>query len=106
MKELTTPGREPIEAVDQTQKKQTERLVARHYPHRGHTMFEFDMKTGKMEPAVFESQDVEFDPKWTKEKSLGCKKKLVIKKDCLYISALNEKNARKHLAKMSNGSRI
>ena len=105
MKELKEQGREPIEAVDQTQKKQTERLVARHYPHRGHTMIEFDMKTGKMEPAVFESQDVEFDPKWTKEKSLGCKKKLVIKKDCLYISALNEKNARKHLAKMSNGSK-
>ena len=106
MKELEKQIKEPTEFVDQQEKKTVEKLVARHFPHRNHTMFELDMKTGTMVPAEFEEQDVKYDPKWTKEKSIGCHKKLVIKKDCLYISALNEKNARKHLAKRSNGSKF
>jgi len=67
----------------------TEKLVGRLKPHRGHTVFEFNTKTGKLVKAEFEEPDLS-KPKQNK--------KIMVQKDCLYIAALNLKNAARKVA--------
>lgn len=95
---------EPIENVAQQQIKKKERLIQRLFPHRGHTLFEFDRSTGKMEPAEYAEQDVLIS--WKNKSNPQVKRKVVIKEGFLYISALNKKNAYKQLAKGMNGSKF
>lgn len=95
---------EPIENVAQQQVKKKERLIQRLFPHRGHTLFEFDRSTGKMEPAEYAEQDIVVN--WKDKTNPKPIKKVVIKEGFLYISALNKKNAYKQLAKGMNGSKF
>lgn len=94
---------EPIENIAQQQVKKKERLIQRLWPHRGHTLFEFDRSTGKMVPAEYAEQDVVVN--WKDKQNPQPKRKVIIKEGCLYISALNKKNAFKQLAKGLNGSK-
>lgn len=55
----------------------------------GHTMFEVNVGERTCVPAKYESTTVDFDG--------NIKRKLVVKHGCLYISALNERNARRKL---------
>jgi hypothetical protein len=73
-------------------------------PQRGHTLFEVNLKTSKIDLAVFEIIDISFDDA-SKEKFLK-KRKLIQKPDCLYISALNVKNVYKVLLRDYNISRV
>lgn len=69
-------------------------------PHKGHTLFEIEVKTMNINLAEFETLEVD----WTKDSSN--KSKLKVKEGCVYISSLNKRNALKKFKKGSNGSRI
>jgi|GEM_PF-2617850 len=72
----------------------TEKLIHSIRPHKGHTLFEINPVTGKCVPAVFESIDTTFPLNKAAAKiKIGVRKKVIAKPDCLYISALNKKNA-------------
>jgi hypothetical protein len=59
-------------------------------PKRGHIVWEINEETGEINPAEYKSDTISF------VKSLAVpSEKLVIKKDCVYIPALNIKNAKK-----------
>lgn len=62
-------------------------------PQKGHTLFELNLKTKEIKPAQFEEIYYQSDMK---------KKKVIMQHDCIYISALNEKNALRKLFKSIN----
>lgn len=51
---------------------------------KGLTLFEFNQRTGELKPATIETDA------WNR-------KKVIAQKDCFYLQALNEKNARRKL---------
>lgn len=102
MKETETKSKEPIEVI---QEQKTElKLVGRIFPHRGHTLFEFNRATGAMVPATFESEDILID--LTGKKQPAPRRRLIVVEHCIYISALNKRNAFKKIGQGSNGSRL
>jgi|TARA_R110001583_G_scaffold101263_3_gene247695 hypothetical protein len=74
-------------------------LVGRIFPHNNHQVFEINNKTLCIELAKFEYDNYVFN------KGV-INKKIVIHKDCSYVSALNKKNALKKFKKGNNGSKI
>lgn len=66
----------------------TETLVDSICQHKGHTLFEIDCSTGKIEAAKYEQIDGLFLGE-------GVRKKVIIKQNCLYVSCLNKKGALK-----------
>ena len=81
----------------QAEQQKEEKLIGKISPERGHTLFEINESTKEIKKAVFESQTITFEQ--AKSKFLTPSKKVLINKGCVYISALNEKNAIKKLNK-------
>jgi len=69
-------------------------------PYKGHSLFEIEIQTMNINLAEFETIEVN----WAKNSSN--KSQLKVKEGCVYISALNKKNALKKFKKGSIGSRI
>lgn len=94
MREVEPHDKDKLEVtVSQAQEKQ-ERLIGSEHLHRGHTMFEVDTRTWTFAPAKYETESVVYDPSGT-----PVSRKLVMKPGFMYVSALNEFNARKKLMK-------
>lgn len=73
-----------------TQKKEPkQKFVGQLKPHKGHKVFKFNTKTGELVPAKVEKQEGE----------LTNRKKIIVEDECIYVAALNLKNAVKRLAK-------
>ena len=96
MKELETIKRDTIENVKETKQEKKQVLIGSIRPHQNHTLFELNLKTRKIELAKFTADDIEFRGGEVPER----KKKVVVNEDCLYVSALNIKNAKLKFAKM------
>jgi hypothetical protein len=64
------------------------KLVGRLRPQKGHIVYEYNTETGKLVPATYDKQE-----KGQKNK------KITITKGCIYVSALNIKNAVRRLGK-------
>jgi hypothetical protein len=60
-------------------------------PYKGHTLFELNCDTNEIVKAKFEEVNANIKG--------AVRKKVIIKPNCLYISCLNEKSARKKFAK-------
>lgn len=67
-------------------------------PKKGHTCFEINMKTKEIAVAQFDDSISSYSKAVKGDYSI--KKKIIIKENCIYISALNKMNAIKHLNKM------
>jgi hypothetical protein len=66
-------------------------------PHRNHILFSINNKTYEIKRAVFAQQDAQF--------TTGPQnKKVIVEKDCVYLSALNKKNLIKKLRKLTPDS--
>ena len=82
--------------TEQVQKKKNEfHLVGEERRIKGHTLFCFNEVTRKIKVAPM-SQDIMLGL----DGSVIYKNKVTVEKDCVYVQALNEKNARKKLIKM------
>lgn len=57
----------------------------------GHTAWEGNLVTGEVKPASYEEVNIEYKG--------GIRNKIITKPDCIYVSALNEKNAHKQFIK-------
>jgi hypothetical protein len=68
-------------------------------PKKGHTLFEINLKTKEIVPATFEEKEYRLDGKNSNRRTV------VVKDDCTYISALNEKNAIRKLLKSVNNAK-
>ncbi len=90
--------KEKEEVVAQVPVK-SENLLASLKQHKGHTLFEFNTITGEITEAVFESVDASFP--LSDKTGTAVRKKVLKKTGCVYISALNRKNAKWKFYKMA-----
>jgi len=86
--EATTKVKEVRKKEQHNKKRQLLRTLK---PHRGHTVFEYNTVTGKLSKAAFDEISADFSNPDSKRKSI------TVNKDCIYLSALNRKNAFKKL---------
>lgn len=102
-----SPDNKVIAAEQRTVK--ADRKIAQIIPHPGHTVFEFDLTTGNIEPAIIESITAEVigTPKLKAghirimgNTGTTVHKKVIQRPQCLYTSALNKKNALKKFVPM------
>ena len=82
--------------MEQIQKKKNEfHLIGQERRIKGHTLFCFNVATKKIKVAPMK-QDIVLGL----DGVVIYKNSVTIEKDCIYVQALNEKNARKKLIKM------
>jgi hypothetical protein len=84
------------------QEEQNEReFIGRLVPHKGHNIYEVNVVEGTIELAEFEQKAFDFNG----TNQVG-KKSILMKDQCLYVSALNKINACKKILKGRNGSKF
>lgn len=88
MKEIEQTQPEPTEQHAQQQIKKGERFKYRVSLKGGHKIWEINIITGKVKEAEYNDANVDF----TSGKAV---KKLIEQEDCVYIPALNKKNAKR-----------
>jgi len=94
---MKEPNLNQSEISVKTIKEIQRRLTGRIEPHSNHKLFEVHLTTGKIILAEFE-RILHWEQK--------PKKTVLVKKDCVYVSAMNIKNAIKHFNNKSNGSKF
>jgi hypothetical protein len=92
MKELENNNFDPEISIEKRQEQESKiERVGQLKPQKGHTVFQYNTKTGAITKAVFE-EDLPY--------AFGKQNKRIIVEDgCIYVSALNLKNAAKKVAK-------
>jgi len=80
-----------------------EEVVGEVNPHKGHTCFQYNTVTEELTIAEFEKTDLvinNLDASGKDMKHFKKTDKILVKENCIYTVALNEKNAIKKFAKM------
>jgi hypothetical protein len=92
MRELEKHNPDSHKQIKQAEIKKQHNLLGSFKKIRGLTLFQMDVTTGKISKAKFEQRTVEY---------VGQKKrnKLIAEENCLYVQALNFKNAKKKFTK-------
>lgn len=98
--------KEKLEITQQQEKEYKLTYQSTIHPHFGHTVFEIDVETLEVRLPEYEQTDYVFDPFWQKGKRPIVEAKIIRKEGCVYIAALNRKNALKNFHKGINGSKI
>lgn len=104
--EISHRFKEKTEQVRNVQRKNELRLKEKIRPHKNHCLFEYDLETNEMRKAEFHKGDYLYRVNWVKGDERSGNFRVIIKDNCIYISAMNIENAWKHLKNRSNGSRI
>jgi len=76
-------------------KKQNE-LLGTLKPHKGHKCFEHNVKTNEIKEAEFVEEEIKL---FTSNANHSVKRKINVKDDCIYFTALNKRNALKKFSK-------
>ncbi|MGG5486265.1 hypothetical protein [Gaetbulibacter sp. PBL-D1] len=122
MNHLTSlkPNTDKVENVRQVQQETSETLIGSKRIHKGHTLFEVNVKEQTIVEAQFEECEASYEKAANIDKPKGfgvqtnrtgtlkrvildaiepSRKKVIKKENCIYISALNKKNLLKKLEK-------
>lgn len=83
------------EIVAKKEQKKEDKKVTTIKPHRGHTLFEWNIADNKLVKATFEKTDVDYLAVINKYNV--ARRKVIMKAGCIYVSALNKKNAMRKL---------
>ena len=101
MKELEKKVADKIENVKQVSIENKTVFLGTARPKQGHTMFEFNYKLHTIVEAEFDDLPaLQYNDAISGQKSAS--KKITKKPDCIYVSALNKKNALKVLKRDLN----
>lgn len=88
-------NKDKLEFVKQTKAEIKKALIGKMQPNRGHSLFEVDLELKTIQLAKFDRPDVlKFEDA---KKGVTENKKVTVKENCKYISALNRKNVVKIL---------
>lgn len=93
MKEALPTVIDKVEVSNVAPVKKEQKFIGTLKPHKGHRCYELNIKTGEFGEAEFDTEAVVYGTQHVK-------RKLVTKENCIYCTALNEKNALKHFRKM------
>lgn len=96
MKEIELPKNDKTEMAVIKPINKT-KFLARIRPHKGHTCYSLNINTGDITVAEFESIDIQFN--YDHKKTEGVTKRLIVQESCVYVTALNTKNAIKKFKK-------
>jgi len=97
MKELEIRSKDRLELKAEIPVKAERKFLGSVLPKRGHSCFEINLKTGEVCLAEFESQDAIFPL----DGEVARASKVVVRREnCVYVTALNKKNAEKKVKKM------
>lgn len=96
MKESQNHNPDKIENIKQVQVEEQQVKLGSLTMKKGHKIFEVNMVTGDVKIAEMEALPVSFAEK-QKNRFAPNKSKLVVNKDCRYVSALNIQNAMRKL---------
>lgn len=97
MRELETKQHESAEIVDHVKQNKTT-LVNRIMPKQGHKCFEYNALTNQLTYAKFMQSNIDLSE--AMKGNIVPKRKVMIKDNCMYVTALNFKNAIKHLERI------
>jgi len=86
------PEQDKVEIVNQAEKKYELKKLGTITPQRGHTLFQINTQTGEITIAEFDKVDAVL-PTRKNNADAGTVKKVTIKTGCVYVSALNKRNA-------------
>jgi len=96
MKELE-PITQIVSGTEQQQRKELKK-VNELFKHPGQTLWEFNTVTGELAPAKYTRGAVVIEG--TAVKAIRSESsKLIMKDNCLYVLAINKKNAMRHINK-------
>lgn len=98
MKELKINIKEKTELRAEAKQESKQKYLGTILPKKGHTLFEVNTITGEIKKAKYEKTDIDFEK--AKEGIIVKKRKVIIKPNCIYVSALNIKNVIKKLKKL------
>ena len=98
MKETQPKPKDKLENVKQVSIESKTVLIGRVLPKRGHTMFEVNKKLMTVDKATFDELPAVKNED-AKNGTTSIQRKLTIKPDCIYISALNVANVVKILVR-------
>ena len=93
MKLDTDKQTEVIENVKRAEIEKQLKHLGSMSPKKGHTLFEINLATNQYRKAEFKEEDIHFEKAMKKDFSKT--KKVMIEKNCIYISCLNENNLKK-----------
>ena len=102
MKETELLGKDSLEVTEVAPITKEKRFEQRYLPKKGHTCFEFDTETKELRKAKFDVQAIEYP---TEGLPAIKRREITFKPNCIYVFALNEKNAVKKLLKMMNNGK-
>lgn len=99
MKELENRPKDEIVVTAEAKQQKEFKHQGSVIPHPGHTLFEYSIKENTIRKASFSESNIDFTA--AEKGQIARKRKVMMKPDCVYVSALNHKNATRHLCKMS-----
>ncbi len=99
MKEYGPNNKDEVKIHAEKQQEKQLKFIGSITPHQGHTCFELNMDTNMIDKATFQEVAIDFGSV-KNNKAQGVKKKLIVKDNCIYTTALNVKNADKKFRKM------
>lgn len=97
MKETNTIPKEDIQNIKPVEQKKQLKLIKKFKPQKGHTLFEVNKVTGQVVKAKFEIEKIISFDKAKSGVVPSPNKKVIMRENCIYISALNIKNCFKKL---------
>lgn len=89
--------KDQLEFVIQQQIKKFQTLLSSERKVPGHILFQYNVKTKELSRAKYDKVDVHFN--WDSSK-IGGNTKVTLVADCIYVQALNEKNAWKRIKRL------
>lgn len=92
---LTSQFRDKVDVSDVKISKET-KLLGSLRPPLGHSVFELNLETLEIKLAQFENVTVDYKQN---QSVRDVRKKLLIRKKCMYVSALNMENANRKFLK-------
>lgn len=87
------PTQEKLEVHAQKQIEKQHKLIQQITPFKGHTLYEINCTTGEIVEPEYETEAIDF--KAAANGVIANRRKVIIKDNCLYVSCLNKKNAKK-----------
>lgn len=98
MKEIELKIKDEVKIVKEVKQEKQTVLINSIKPYEGHKCFEYNTVSNVLRLAEFMEVAVSFEAAQRGE--IATNRKVMTKEDCVYLTALNEKNAIKRLCKI------
>lgn len=106
---FSTPTRNKVEIHQQQRKRQQQEYkhINRINHNPGHILYSINTVTGEIKPAEFQVIDsITWEQALMVARGVGVPRRVIVEKDCVYIEAMNEKNAIKRFNRTQTSCKL